>query len=148
MADRITPEQRSRNMSLIRKFGNRSTEMRMIALFRTNNLKGWRRHVSLPGRPDFVFRDRRVAVFVDGCFWHSCPRCNWTPTSNIRYWSQKFALNRARDRSANRALRASGWQVLRIWEHSLKNPTRVISRLKHLLRTSSQSRTTGSQLCH
>lgn len=131
MADRHTKEQRSRNMSRIRKFGNESTEMRMIALFRQYGISGWRRHLKLPGRPDFAFRQERVAVFVDGCFWHCCPICNWRPASNRSYWKAKFALNVARDRAANRALRTAGWKVLRIWEHSVKEePDRVVARVQ------------------
>ena len=133
MADRVNKEQRSRNMGQIRKFGNRSTEMRMVALLKSHRIKGWRRHVRLPGRPDFVFRDVRLVIFVDGCFWHNCPRCKWTPMSNVNYWRAKFAMNKARDRNADRALRNAGWNVLRIWEHSLKKPTTVLARISRLL---------------
>jgi DNA mismatch endonuclease (patch repair protein) len=133
MADRHTKKQRSYNMSRIRKFGNKTTEIRMIALFQAYGIKGWRRHLPLPGRPDFTFRRARVVVFVDGCFWHGCPRCNWTPTSNTKYWSSKLVGNRAKDRDANRALRRSGWTVVRIWEHSLKHPARVMARIRRAL---------------
>jgi DNA mismatch endonuclease (patch repair protein) len=133
MADRHTKKQRSYNMSRIRKFGNDTTEIRMIGLLQADGIKGWRRHLPLPGRPDFTFRQARVVVFVDGCFWHGCPRCNWTPTSNTEYWKTKFAGNRAKDRAANRALRRSGWTVMRIWEHSLKQPARVLARLRRAL---------------
>jgi DNA mismatch endonuclease (patch repair protein) len=134
MADRHSKEQRSRNMSRIRKFGNESTELRMVKLFRQYGIAGWRRHLTLPGRPDFAFRRERVAVFVDGCFWHRCPRCNWTPASNVAYWENKFALNRARDRQANRALRRAGWRVVRVWECVLRTqPARVVSRIRQAL---------------
>jgi DNA mismatch endonuclease (patch repair protein) len=133
MADRHSPEQRSRNMSRIRKFGNASTEMVLVRLFRSHGITGWRRHLALPGRPDFTFRRERVVVFVDGCFWHQCSRCNWTPSNNKDYWEGKFARNRAADRAADRALRNAGWRVLRIWEHSLKQPDRVIARVRLVL---------------
>ena len=134
MADCHTQEQRSRNMSRIRKFGNESTELRLARLLRLHGITGWRRHLPLPGRPDFTFRRERVVVFVDGCFWHRCPRCNWTPTSNTRYWEAKFARNLAKDREANRALRKAGWHVLRIWEHVLgEQPSRVIVRIRRAL---------------
>lgn len=133
MADRHTKDQRSRNMSRIRKFGNASTELRMMRLFSQHGIKGWRRHLDLPGRPDFTFHRERVVVFVDGCFWHCCPRCNWIPTSNTAYWDEKLARNQAKDREANRALRRAGWTVVRIWEHSLKQPDQVIARLRRLL---------------
>jgi DNA mismatch endonuclease (patch repair protein) len=129
MPDKHTRDQRSYNMSRIRKFGNASTEARMVLLFREYGIRGWRRHLRLPGRPDFTFRRERVVVFVDGCFWHRCPRCNWTPANNAGYWEEKFARNRTKDREADRALRRAGWKVLRVWEHSLKQPARVIARI-------------------
>jgi DNA mismatch endonuclease (patch repair protein) len=134
MPDRLTKQGRSRNMSLIRKFGNRSTELRMVALMRCNGIKGWRRHTSLPGTPDFAFRRERVAIFIDGCFWHGCPRCKWVPASNIDYWQMKFAMNRKRDRDADKALRAMGWKVIRVWEHSLKRPLVILRRLGRSLK--------------
>lgn len=74
---------------------------------------------ALPGRPDVVFCRARVAVFVDGCFWHGCPAHCRVPASNRLYWLRKIARNRARDRAATRALRAQGWRVVRVWEHSV-----------------------------
>ena len=134
MADRHSREQRSHNMSRIRKFGNESTERRLVRLFRQHGVKGWRRHLPLPGRPDFTFRKERVVVFVDGCFWHHCPRCNWTPASSTDYWEAKFARNAATDNEANRALRRAGWKVVRVWEHTLKQqPGRVIARIRRAL---------------
>ena len=70
-------------------------------------------------RPDFVFRTQRVAVFVDGCFWHGCPRHATRPKQNRAFWDAKIARNRARDRKVSRTLRAAGWSVLRIWECAL-----------------------------
>jgi DNA mismatch endonuclease (patch repair protein) len=74
-----------------------------------------------------------VVVFVDGCFWHGCRRCKWVPASNRKYWRAKFVLNQSKDRRANLALRRAGWTVIRIWEHSLKQPGRVIARLRQAL---------------
>ena len=71
-------------------------------------------------RPDFVFPRLRVAVFVDGCFWHGCPKHATQPKTNAAFWRDKIAANRARDRRVNHVLRALGWRVLRIWEHDLK----------------------------
>jgi DNA mismatch endonuclease, patch repair protein len=134
MADRHTTEQRSRNMAHIRKFGNISTELRLAKLFRLHGITGWRRHLDLPGRPDFTFRKERVAVFVDGCFWHRCPTCNWVPASNLAYWETKLSSNVRKDREADRKLRASGWTVVRIWEHVLKrDPQRVLARVRRAL---------------
>lgn len=71
-------------------------------------------------RPDFVFREKKVAVFVDGCFWHGCPKCYIRPRQNQKFWDAKFATNHERDRKVNKALKAAGWKVLRIWEHELR----------------------------
>lgn len=68
-------------------------------------------------RADVVFVAKRVAVFVDGCFWHGCPEHCRSPSSNVAYWEAKIERNRARDRRVTQALRDGGWVVLRIWEH-------------------------------
>lgn len=67
--------------------------------------------------PDVVFTRKRVAVFVDGCFWHSCPRHGTTPKSNMKYWVPKLRENVERDRATDSRLQAGGWQVVRIWAH-------------------------------
>ena len=102
-------------MARIRSRGNKATELRMIALFRAHGITGWRRGVALFGKPDFVFRRERVAVFVDGCFWHGCPRHGTMPASNRAFWKAKFARNAARDREVTRTLRRAGWRVVRVW---------------------------------
>jgi DNA mismatch endonuclease, patch repair protein len=79
-------------------------------------------------RADFVFRKERVAVFVDGCFWHGCPRHATKPKGNAAFWRKKLAANKARDRRVNRALRRAGWRVLRLWEHELKCGARTAER--------------------
>jgi DNA mismatch endonuclease (patch repair protein) len=134
MTDRHTPKQRSYNMSRIRSKSNVSTELAFAKLLRSNHIKGWRRHVAIEGRPDFVFSAQKLAVFVDGCFWHACKHCNQIPSSNNPYWNRKFELNRARDRKVSNSLRERGWIVLRLWEHSLKTPGRCIKRLKGALK--------------
>jgi DNA mismatch endonuclease, patch repair protein len=68
-------------------------------------------------RPDIVFTRAKVAVFLDGCFWHRCPRHATTPATNTDYWLAKFERNVDRDRAVDRALIAEGWKVLRVWEH-------------------------------
>ena len=89
------------------------------------------------GRPDFVFRRLRVAVFVDGCFWHACPVHATRPKNNAAFWRKKLAANQARDRFVTRALRRAGWRVLRIWEHELarKNAGRLLGRIRRCLVT-------------
>jgi DNA mismatch endonuclease (patch repair protein) len=122
MPDWLSASQRSHNMSSIRSKGNATTEQRLASLLRAERIHGWRRHAALPGRPDFAFREARLAVFVDGCFWHGCPRCFRLPQDNRRYWKAKVLSNRRRDRRRNRQLRRKGWRVLRVWEHSLEKP--------------------------
>lgn len=106
-------------MARVRGSGNVSTELKMIALLRNAGITGWRRGAPLPGKPDFVFRAQKVALFVDGCFWHGCPRHRRTPKSRLDFWTVKLARNAQRDRAVTRALRASGWTVLRVWECAL-----------------------------
>ena len=87
-----------------------------------------------PIRPDIVFTRARVAVFVDGCFWHGCPSCHRPPSSNQEYWTRKVARNMARDRRNARVLRRDGWTVLRVWEHALRaDPAKVLRRIRDLV---------------
>jgi len=131
--DRLaTREQRSRNMASVRSKGNATTERVLLQLLRTARISGWRRHVNLPAKLDFVFPSCRPAVFIDGCFWHGCPRCYKLPGDNRAYWKRKVFSNRLRDRIRTRELRSLKWRVLRIWEHSLKSEAgreRVLSKL-------------------
>lgn len=133
MPDNLTPEQRSYGMSRVRGRGNASTELRMVALLREHGLRGWRRHAPIAERPDFVFPRERVAVFVDGCFWHGCPRCFRMPETNRDYWERKIGRNIARDKRYTLTLRRRGWRVIRVWEHSLSAPSRVASRIRRAL---------------
>lgn len=135
MADNLTPEQRSYSMSRIRSRGNSSTELRLIGLMRGAGIKGWRRQSKLSGRPDFVFPRYRLAVFVDGCYWHGCPKCALGAKTNTRYWMPKIAGNTRRDRANARKLRDDGWSVLRIWEHDLKaSPMKCLAKIMNALR--------------
>lgn len=154
MPDVFTAEKRSEVMSRIRSFGNKDTELRMVVLMRAARITGWRRHVQIrearrPGpvamkpltvRPDFMFRTERVAVFIDGCFWHGCPRHATRPKQNRKFWDAKLARNQARDRAVTRALKRSGWKVLRLWECALsvKRATGTVRRLERAL---------GRQVC-
>jgi DNA mismatch endonuclease (patch repair protein) len=137
MADWLSRKQRSRNMTSIRSKGNATTEIAFLGLLRNARISGWRRHLNLPGKPDFAFRSRRLAVFVDGCFWHGCPQCYRLPEDNRPYWKAKVLSNRRRDQRSSRQLRSLKWRVLHIWEHSLKSPhgrVRVLARLTRALR--------------
>ncbi len=111
MADILNARQRSERMARVRGRGNRSTEVALARAFRLNGVSGWRRHVrlrlqaagaTLAGgprrsafvRPDFLFRSSRVAVFVDGCFWHACPLHGTRPAGNANFWAAKLEANR------------------------------------------------------
>jgi len=132
--DPLSTKERSLRMSLIRGKGNRSTELRLAALFRSSGIIGWRRHSTLVGKPDFCFSKHRVLVFVDGCFWHACPKCRRkTPTTNAAFWMTKIGRNAARDRQVTTELRKRGWKVVRIWEHELRTPNRAIARIRKAL---------------
>lgn len=122
-------------MSRIRGSGNKGTELRLIEIFRAHGITGWRRGSRLPGKPDFVFPTRKLAVFVDGCFWHGCPRHATRPKTNAAFWLAKLARNRARDRAVGRLLRRRGWRVLRVWEHALRrrDEARMVGRLRQAL---------------
>ena len=135
MADVFTPCKRSEVMSRIRGKGNKNTELAMVKLFRRHGITGWRRHPAIFGRPDFVFRRRRVAVFVDGCFWHCCPKHSSLPVGHRAFWLKKFTANRKRDRLVNRTLRSLGWRVLRVWEHELarRNEGRLRGRIRRVM---------------
>ena len=88
------------------------------------------------GKPDFVFQKLKLAVFVDGCFWHGCPKHATKPKNNREFWRRKLSANKARDRIVTHALRRAGWRVLRVWEHELakKNDARLVRRLFTFLR--------------
>jgi DNA mismatch endonuclease (patch repair protein) len=127
--DNVAPAVRSRTMAAVRSAGNRSTERILRAHLVQRGLRGWRLNArDLPGCPDFVFDRARLAVFVDGCFWHGCPRCHRAPGSNRDYWTQKVDRNRKRDRKVACALRAAGWTVLRVWEHDLAEAAAAVAK--------------------
>jgi DNA mismatch endonuclease (patch repair protein) len=136
MVDVVSKRKRSEMMAAVRAHGNRTTEQALKCIFRTHGITGWRsQHIislnaasgsagrtsrSAAVRPDFAFRSKRVVVFVDGCFWHRCPRHYRTPKTNRRFWDTKTRLNKARDIRVHRALRNLGWRVIRLWEHEIR----------------------------
>jgi len=125
VSDVFSKARRSQIMSRVRARGNKNTELEMIAIFREHCITGWRRNAGVFGNPDFVFSKLRVAVFVDGCFWHSCPKHRSMPESNRGFWNQKLQRNKARDCLVNRRLRGKGWKVLRVWQHELTRAGRA-----------------------
>jgi DNA mismatch endonuclease (patch repair protein) len=129
---------RSQLMSRVKSAGNLTTELTLVRLLHEKRLPGWRRHSRCLGSPDFVWRGQKVAVFVDGCYWHGhdCDR-NLSPKTNARTWQAKFRRNRNRDRVVTGKLRASGWSVVRIWECELKRaPMACLQRIRRALHAS------------
>ncbi|MGZ3790346.1 MAG: very short patch repair endonuclease [Bacteriovorax sp.] len=116
----VSPK-RSKIMSKIKSTGNKSTEVRFRMLLVRSGIKGWQMHrKDLPGNPDFYFPKKKIVIFIDGCFWHGCPRCYKGTKSNVLFWKTKVASNKKRDRKNNRYYRSLGFQVIRIWEHELR----------------------------
>jgi len=88
----------------------------------------YRLHYKIPGRPDLVFVGARIAVFVDGCFWHGCPDHSVQPKSNADFWKKKLATNMERDKQINAKLSGLGWKVIRIWEHEVSSELDAVVR--------------------
>ena len=147
MSDVFDQAKRSEVMSRIRGRGNQSTELRMMMLLRLEGITGWRRNSHVFGRPDFVFPKLKVALFIDGDFWHGHPTRSRIPATRSEFWRDKIARNRARDREVNRTLRARGWHVLRIWEFALaqKHQRRTLARITSVLRNAAIDAVSSSQ---
>lgn len=125
MADIYNKSKRSEIMSRIRSRGNQATEMAMVGLLKRHRITGWRRHRPMFGNPDFVFSKEKLAVFVDGCFWHGCPKHAKLPSANGTFWKEKLSRNKIRDRLVSRILRNRGWSVMRVWQHDLARSTEL-----------------------
>ena len=131
--DRLDKATRSRIMATVRKT-NTGLESDLASVLKEASLDAYIKYPkNLPGSPDFVFADSRLVVFLDSCFWHGCPRHLRMPKSHVAYWRTKIETNRRRDRQQTRELRAQGWRVLRIWEHELRAPGRVLGRIRRAL---------------
>lgn len=124
MADVFSPEQRTSIMKKVRSAGNSSTELKLIEVFKELSIKGWRRKYDVCGHPDFVFLRKRIAVFVDGCFWHGHDCRNTRPSSNQEYWQKKRERNIQHDSEVTKIFLDRGWIVIRIWECELKRRNR------------------------
>lgn len=115
MTDRITKEQRSTNMSKIRS-SKTKPELKLKPLLK--KLGFTFQPQGIFGKPDFANKKQKIAIFIDGCFWHGC-RCKTRPKSNIVFWETKIKRNKHRDSLVNKTLKRQGWKVVRIWEHEL-----------------------------
>ena len=135
MADVFTKNKRSEIMRAVKSHKNKSTEIKFISILKNYKISGWKRKYKLYGKPDFVFLKYKVAIFIDGCFWHGHACRNTKPKSNYFYWKNKIHRNMIRDKEVNIVLRKQGWIVLRIWECNLKNKTitRFINRINKFI---------------
>lgn len=124
MADVFDSKKRSDIMSKVRSNNNKSTELALIKFFKESNIIGWKRNYPVKGHPDFVFLDKKIAVFVDGCFWHGHDCRNTRPSDNAEYWQKKRERNIKHDKEVTAMFENRGWTVIRIWECELKHKNR------------------------
>jgi DNA mismatch endonuclease (patch repair protein) len=145
MTDVLSPKQRSHCMAQIRGRDTKP-EMKLRKLLWAAGCR-YRLNSRLPGRPDIVVPRARVAIFVDGCFWHGCAQHFTWPKTRPDFWRSKLERNKARDKEVNKALRASGWKVIRCWEHELKlAPDRASRRILKMIASNELSATRSGKL--
>lgn len=137
MADNLKPEDRRKTMRAVKGRGTK-LEKRLSCVLAGMRLRGWRKNVrDVAGNPDIVFQDARVAIFIDGCFWHGCPHCKRKlPVTNQEYWERKIGRNVARAQLINQRLQEDGWNVVRIWGHEIGDPNarrRIRSEIRQAL---------------
>lgn len=112
------------------KSKNTKIELSLRKQLRLAGFNNYRITTKIPGKPDVYFPKYKLAIFVDGCFWHRCPKCYKSPKSNKEYWSRKIKRNEQRDKEIARALKKQGVSILRFWEHQLHdNLNRVVSKI-------------------
>ena len=118
--DNLTKKQREKNMQHIRS-ANTKPELIIARELRKRKIYFSKHVSSIIGKPDFVFRKKKVVLFIDSCFWHKCPRHYIQPKSNLKYWIPKIDRNAERDKLVTKELQKKGWKVVRIWEHQIKH---------------------------
>ena len=136
MSDIFTPEKRSDVMKAVKSRNTKTTELKMIEIFKELHIIGWRRTYPLIGKPDFVFPKKRIVIFVDGCFWHGHDCRNVTPSDNAEFWEAKRLYNKKHDEEVIQTLVQKNWTVIRIWECELKKKNRevLLEKISLLLR--------------
>lgn len=129
---------RSRTMAAIRGKNNRTTERCLRMALTRSGISGWEMHAGkLPGTPDFYFINSKLAVFVDGCYWHGCPKCGHIPKTRSEFWEAKINRTKQRDRKTRSELRKIGINTLAIWEHELKGSlgvNRVVKKIERKIK--------------
>jgi len=118
MVDLFSKNERSKIMSKIRS--ESGLDQKLFQILRKSKINH-QMYPKLIGRPDAFLIDHGVVIFVDGCFWHKCPKCFKMPESNKEYWLPKIERNISRSKEVNRELKKKGYKVIRIWEHQIKN---------------------------
>jgi DNA mismatch endonuclease (patch repair protein) len=126
MSDIFTSEKRSAVMKAVKSRNTKTTEIKMMKIFKELHIIGWRRTYPLIGKPDFVFPKKRIAIFVDGCFWHGHDCRNVTPSDNAEFWEAKRIYNKKHDEEVTQILVQKNWTVIRIWECELKKKNREV----------------------
>src|ERR1700677_2790666 len=120
--DHVSGAVRSKIMAAVRSRGNTTTELPLSKLLWEAGMRGYRKHWPVAGKPDFAWPGRKIAVFVDGCFWHGCT-CKYLPRTNTEFWRNKIEANKRRDRRVVRSLRKDGWTVIRVQECAARKPS-------------------------
>jgi DNA mismatch endonuclease (patch repair protein) len=133
MSDNLTPEDRLKTMRAVKGKGTK-LEQRFFSMLAGMRIGGWKKNVSeIVGKPDVVFLDQKVVVFIDGCFWHGCPVCQRKlPKTNKEYWEQKIKRNILSAKSVNQTLQQDGWKVIRVWEHEMRDSKAMLGIKKKL----------------
>ncbi|MBI5473676.1 MAG: DNA mismatch endonuclease Vsr [Ignavibacteriae bacterium] len=137
MVDNLTRDVRKKTMRAVKGKSTR-IEKRLFALLASAGIRGWKKNVvAIRGKPDIAFTEHRVAIFIDGCFWHGCPVCaKKLPQTNRRYWKRKIKRNIEIAEFTNRHLRRRGWRVVRVWGHDVERgdgATKILDRIHRIL---------------
>jgi len=113
---------------------NTAPEIKLRKMLFAAGVRGYRIHYALLGKPDIVFVKKKIAIFIDGCFWHKCPVCFQEPETRKDFWMKKIQSNIDRDKKVNEQLKIDGWTVIRIWEHEIKRePYPVVQKIMDVL---------------
>lgn len=136
MTDNLSADDRKKTMRAVKSTGT-SLERILWSMLAGSGISGWKKNDnSIVGKPDVAFHNKKIAIFIDGCFWHNCPYCKRPfPKNNSNYWSNKINQNCIRDKKINNGLVEMGWKVIRIWEHDIKNSDNYQSIRFQLLKT-------------
>lgn len=126
--DNLTKAQRRKNMQHIRSEGT-TPERKIVEELKRRKIYFAEHAKEIIGKPDIVFRRKKVAVFIDSDFWHGHPKRFIMPVTNYEYWSNKIARNKERDMQVTRELRSKGWKVIRLWEYDIKHNFEKIFRI-------------------